>query len=291
MKASIFITGATGAIGTQLIKKLAATGTPFKALVRTREAGDLIASIPNAEIVIGDLADQEGLVNVLHGIERAFLLTNSSDEAEYLQMNFVEAAHRANVKHIVKLSQLGADKDSPVRFLRYHAKVEERIRSLHFTYTFLRPNLFMQGLLAFKDLIRDEGRFYAAIGNAAISIVDIRDIAAVAVAALTEAGHDNKIYTITGPEALTHYQLAETISSVLNKPVTFIDVTPEQMRGALAGAGFPIWQLEGVMEDYAHYSRGEAASVDSAVTTITNTVPGSFEKFVCDYKFAFGEQQ
>jgi uncharacterized protein YbjT (DUF2867 family) len=119
------------------------------------------------------------------GVDRAFLLTNSSEQAEDQQSAFVAVAQSAGVKHIVKLSQWAADKDSPVRFLRYHAAVERIIKESGLAFTFLRPNLFMQGLLAFRETIVGQGKFFAAAGDTKISAVDVRDIAAVATAALT----------------------------------------------------------------------------------------------------------
>ncbi|MBO9616994.1 MAG: SDR family oxidoreductase [Dyadobacter sp.] len=282
---SIFLTGATGAVGSQLVQQLSSLNIGFKALVRTPEQAGQLNKLPNAEAIIGDLAEPTTFEHALTGIEKAFLLTNSSEQAESLQMGFVEAAHRAGVGHIVKLSQFAADESSPVRFLRYHARVENRIRELGLGYTFLRPNLYMQGLLAFKEQIRYHGQFFAAIGQARVSLVDVRDIAAIAAVALTEPGYEDQIYDITGPEALSHYQLAETLSHVLGKPVNFIDVSPAQMEQALAGAGFPEWQIGGLIEDYAHYAREEAAAVSDAVARVTGRNAIGFEQFVKDHCF------
>ena len=112
-------------------------------------------------------------------------------------MRFAERVAASGVRHLVKLSQLAADEASPVRFLRYHAAVERRIRELGIGFTFLRPNLYFQGLLAFQTMIAKEGQFTAPIGEARVSAVDVRDIAAVAAVALTEAGHEGKPYTMT----------------------------------------------------------------------------------------------
>ncbi|MCF0074224.1 SDR family oxidoreductase [Dyadobacter sp. CY261] len=284
---SIFLTGATGSVGSQLVQKLTSLNIPFKALVRTASQAEHLGKIPHAEMVVGDLANPESFEHALQGIEKTFLLTNSSEQAESLQTGFVEAAHRAGVGHIVKLSQFAANESSPVRFLRYHAKVENRIRELGFRYTFLRPNLYMQGLLAFKEQIRDNAHFFAAIGNARVSAVDVRDIAAMAAVALTEAGHENKTYDITGPEPLTHYQMAETLSKTLGKPVNFISVSPSEMEEALRAAGFPEWQVGGLIEDYAHYARGEAATVSDAIARTTHQSAITFEQFVQDHKFLF----
>ncbi|SDG21975.1 SDR family oxidoreductase [Chitinophaga filiformis] len=284
---NVLITGATGTVGTQLIKMLVNRNTPFRALVRNNDQGTLMSHLPKAEVAIGDLSDAYGLQQALQGIEKAFLLTNSLEQSEQLQLNFVNAAHKAGVKHIVKLSQLAADEHSPVRFLRYHAVVENRIRELGMDYTFLRANLFMQGLTAFAHYIKYEGTFYGSLGDAAVSSVDVRDIAAVAATALTEPGHENKIYPITGPAAITHFQMAEILSDVLGINIKYVDLTPEQMQGALTVAGFPQWQVGGLIEDYAHYARGEAAHVFNTVKDITGQHAISFEQFALDYKQYF----
>jgi uncharacterized protein YbjT (DUF2867 family) len=220
-------------------------------------------------------------------VERAFLLTNSSEHAEDQQAAFVDAAGRAGVKHIVKLSQWAADAKSPVRFLRHHAAVEQKIRDSGLAYTFLSPNLFMQGLLAFRDAIVNQGKFFAAIGDARISAVDVGDIAAVAAAALIERGHVGKTYNITGPEALTHQEMAEKLSKALDRQIQFVDVPPDAMRGALVAAGLPDWQADGLIEDYAHYARGEAGEVTTGVLDATGKAPRSFDDFARDYASAF----
>ncbi|CAN5307226.1 SDR family oxidoreductase [soil metagenome] len=284
---TLLITGATGSIGTALTQLLSQRGVPFRAMVRSTKDAEKFATLAGADVVIGDFNDATSLAQALTGIERAFLLTNSSEQAESQQLSFVKQAQKAGVRHIVKLSQLAADKESPVRFLRYHAVVEEAIRESGMAFTFLRPNLFMQGLLGFKDSISEQGKFFAAIGDARISAIDIRDIADVAVAALTKSGHEGKTYTLTGPQALTHKEMAEALSVALNRQVTFIDVPSEAMRSALLGAGFPSWQADGLLEDYAHYSRNEASFITSDVQTITGNSPRTFATFTQDYAPAF----
>jgi uncharacterized protein YbjT (DUF2867 family) len=180
------------------------------------------------------------------------------------------------------LSQLAADQHSPVRFLRYHAAVEQHVRDLGIPYTFLRPNLFFQGLLAFAGTISAEGRFYAPIGEATVSAVDVRDIAAVAAVTLTEPGHEGATYTLTGPAPITHTQIAAALTAAIGRDVAFIDVPPEAFAASLRGI-LPPWQVEGLLEDYAHYRRGEAASVSAAVADITGRRPTDVRQFARDY--------
>lgn len=284
---TILITGATGAIGTELTKRLSAQGIPFRAMVRSPKNAQALTQLESASIVKGDFDDPTTIAQALQGIDQAFLLTNSSEQAEAQQLRFVAEARRAGVRHIVKLSQLAASEDSPVRFLRYHAIVEEAIRTSGMAFTFLRPNLFMQGFLSFRESIASQGTFFAAIGDARISAIDIRDIAAVAATALTESGHEGNTYTLTGPQSLTHFEMAHELSTALGKRITFVDISPDAMREALQGAGFPTWQAEGLVEDYAHYNRNEASVVTSAVQDIMGVLPRTFADFAFDYAPAF----
>jgi uncharacterized protein YbjT (DUF2867 family) len=283
----ILIAGASGNVGTELAGILTARGVPFRAMVRSPEAAEKIEALAGAEIVAGDFNDPATIARAVTGIDRAFLLTPSSEQAEAQQSAFVDVARREGVRHVVKLSQLAADPGSPVRFLRYHAAVEHAIRASGMAYTFLRPNLFMQGLLGFRASIIAEGRFFAAAGDAKISAIDVRDIAAVAAAALTDVGHEGRVYDITGPEALTHADMAERLSDALGRRIEFVDIAPDAMREALIGAGFPAWQADGLIEDYAHYRRGEASAVASGVQDATGKAPRTFADFARDYAPAF----
>jgi uncharacterized protein YbjT (DUF2867 family) len=282
----ILVTGATGTNGQEVIKRLAAQNVQVRAMVRDRNRASAIADL-NVEIVEGDFDHPETLLNALTGVDRAFLLTNSTERAEAQQLAFVEAAKKSGVSHIVKLSQFAANANSPVRFLRYHAAVEAALRSSGMAYTFLRPNLFMQGLLNFRSTIAAQNAFYAAAGEAKVIVVDVRDIADVAVAALTETGHEGKIYDLTGPQALTHTEMAEYLAAAIGRPITFVDIAPEAMYEALLGIGFPVWQADGLIEDYAHYRRNEAAAIASGVQDAIGKAPRSFEGFARDYATVF----
>ncbi|MFD2934886.1 SDR family oxidoreductase [Spirosoma flavum] len=284
---TILITGATGNVGSEVTKLLIQQGVHFRAMVRDPKKVPELTALAGVEVVAGDFNDPDALGQALRGIRRAFLLTPSSEQAEAQQLHFVDQAKQAGVQHIVKLSQLAANPTSPVRFLRYHAVVEQAIRESGMAFTFLRPNLFMQGLLTFRDSIAQQGKFFAAIGDAKISLVDVRDIAAAATTALTEPGHVDKIYTLTGPEAITHAQVADELSTVLGHSVTFVDIPATIMRSELAKIGFPDWQADGLIEDYAHYSRNEAAAVEPGVNEATGRPPRSFTTFAHDYASAF----
>lgn len=212
----ILVTGATGNVGAELVKRLSKRKEKMRAFVHSRERATEIA-LPGVEFVEGDFSKPSSFLPALVDVVRLFLLIPSSAHVEQQQKDLVDAAKQQKVRHIVKLSQLGAREHSTGRFQRYHGAVENYILKSGLRYTFLRPNLFMQGLLNFRSTISSQGALYAPAGNARVSVVDVRDIAAVAEQALTESGHEGKVYDITGPESLTHAEMAVKLPRLCKK--------------------------------------------------------------------------
>jgi len=283
----ILITGATGNIGLELTKRLFDRSLSVRVFVRDRSRARAIA-FPGIELVEGDFARPDTFARALDGVDHLFLLIPSSANVEQQQRNFVDAAKRAHVKHIVKLSPLGANAVAPGRFPRYHAGVEHHILKSRIPYTFLRSNLFMQALLNFRSTIASQGTFYAPAGDTRVSVIDVRDIASVAVAALTSSSeHENQTYELTGPEALTHAEMATELSETFGRPVKYVDVPPETMLQMLLDSHMPAWQAAGVIEDYDHYRRGEAAAITSVVRDVTQHQPTRFSQFAADYARQF----
>jgi uncharacterized protein YbjT (DUF2867 family) len=282
----ILITGATGTVGREVVKRLSAEGVQVRAVMRDPGKADIIR-LPQVEVVKGDFEDADSIRRACSGVDRAFLVTNSTERTEHQQIAFTRLAHQSGVRHIVKLSQLHADPNAPERFLRYHAAVEAAIRASGLasglTFTFLRPNLYMQGLLNFRQSIQEQSAFFAAAGDARISAVDVRDLADVAVAALTSSQHGNKSYALTGPDALTFAEMAHQLSRAVGRTITCVDVPPEPMRAALADLGFPAWQADGLLEEFAMYRRGEAAGVEPGMRDALGRPPRSFAEFARDY--------
>ena len=281
----ILVTGATGNTGSPLVVQLTQRGAAMRVMVRG--PGDA-AKFDQARVsvVVADFDDAQSINAALDGIGQAYLVTPSSEKAAEQQMRFAEIAVDAGVQHLVILSQFAAKPDSPVRFLRWHAEVERRVRELGIGFTFLRPNLYFQGLLAFAGTIATSSRFFAPIGDARVSAVDVRDIAAVAAVALTEPGHSGQSYTITGPAAITHGEIAAALTAALGREITFVDVPPPEFADGLRDV-LPAWQVDGLLEDYAHYRRGEAAEVYPTVADVTGRQPLDIEQFARDDAPAF----
>lgn len=278
---TVLVTGATGTIGSALIPELRARGVTVRAMTR-----DPRRSVPGAETVVADLKDPESVAAALEGVDAAFLNSPSEEDAAALQNRFADLAHELGVRRLALLSQYAARVDSPVRFLRWHAEVEEHVRRLGIDHTVLRPNLYLQALLGFAATI-DQGWFAAPIGGAAVSAIDTRDISASAAEALVGDGHTGRTYTLTGPGAVTHDEIARALSTATGREITFHEATDEQFSEALFGV-LPPWQLQGLVEDYAHYARGEAAEVHTGVADLTGRPARDVTDFARDHAVAFG---
>lgn len=280
MTDTLLITGATGTVGSALVPALQAKDVTVNAMSRNR------SDFPGATSVLADLRNPASLEAALAGATGVFLNSPSTPDGADLQRRFADIAQAAGVQRVVLLSQYAADVDSPVRFLRWHAEVEAHVRQLDFEVTVLRPNLYMQSFLAFAASAAHSGVLAAPIDEAAVSAIDTRDIAEVAATVLTENGHAGATYTLTGPRAVTHTEIAATLSSESGHDITFAPVTSKQFAAALEGL-MPPWQLDGLIEDYAHYDRGEASAVHTSVSDLLGRPARGIEDFARDHARAF----
>lgn len=199
------------------------------------------------------------------------------------QHNFIAAAKRAGTKHVVKFSALGADPNSPMLLGRLHGEGEKLLEASGIDFTHLRPNGFMQNMLAFSYLIANQGVFYQPAANASVSHVDVRDIVAVAVKVLTEDGHSGKIYTITEPEALTFDEIAAKISSAIGKPVKYVNASPEEFKQSVLSWGSSEWLADLLNEMYALYRSGWGDEITDVVKTVGKKEPFTFDQFAQDH--------
>jgi uncharacterized protein YbjT (DUF2867 family) len=274
----ILITGATGPVGSEVVKRLSAQGIQVRAVTRDWRKAEA-SPLPHVEFVKGDFDDFDSMRRACTGMERAFLLSNSTERAEQQQTAFVEVgcpAHREALP-VARSCELARTVSSLSRRSR------GRRTSCRSEFHVSAPEPLHAGLLNFAPSIKEKSAFFAAAGEACISAVDVRDLADVAAAALTGSQHDNKSYSLTGPEALTFGEMAKQLSVALGRTITFVDVPPEAMRGALASLGFPAWQADGLLEEFAMYRRGEAAGVESGVLEALGRGPRSFAEFARDY--------
>jgi uncharacterized protein YbjT (DUF2867 family) len=282
----ILITGATGNNGREVIRQLTAAGQRVRALVRdpAKTAG---LKGPSVELAMGDFDSPETLDSALRGVEKAFLLTPVAERFVEWQLTFIEAAQRAKLKHLVKFSGMGADPSSGAKLLRLHAQTDKVLRDSGVPFTILQPNSFHQNILTSATTIKTQDKFYLPLKNGAQSTVDIRDISAVAVQALTSSGHEGQTYVITGPEALTFQQAAEKLSAVLGRKIQYVDVPLSAAADGMRQSGMPEWDVAEVCDLLGYFATGAAANVADTVPRLLGRQAISFVQFVKDYRAEF----
>jgi len=275
---TILVTGASGLNGSLLVARLAATGHPVRALVRRSDGGKL-ASTANVEVVEGDMLRPDTLVPALRGVDRAMLISSSAPDMLEVQSSFVEAAKRAGVKHLVKLSGIMPELDSPFRFARMHGEIERLIEASGLPFTHLRGGEFMHSYFRQTKNIVEKGALFLPMENARIASIDVRDIVEVAAQVLTSLGHEGKIYRLTGPEALTMTEVAERLSTVTGKTIRYVNVPPEDVRKAQLAAGTPLYTVDALAELFAERRLGKESVVFGDVASLLGRPATTFDAF------------
>jgi uncharacterized protein YbjT (DUF2867 family) len=282
----ILITGATGRVGGATLKQLSTRGMPVRALVRNVEKAALVAG-PAVETVIGDLAQPRSLESALDGITAALLVSPLDPHQVELQGNFIDAAKRAGRAHVVKISGLGTALDSSVRSGRWHAQTEKHLEDSGLPFTHLRPPFFMQNILRFAPAIRASGEFAGSLGLGKVAMIDVDDIAAVAATALTTDAHAGKAYVLTGPEAHSYSDVAERLSRILGRTITYKDVPLEVMRERLLASGMPEWHVDVQVDFSTALSAGHASAVTNTVEAVTGKPARTLEQFIQEHVVLF----
>ena len=275
----ILVTGATGLSGSELVRRLSERGIPSRALVRNLAKAQPLALLPNVEVVVGDMAHADSLTEALRGVDRAMLISSSDPTMVETQTSFIDAARKAGVRHVVKLSGIIPELDSPFRFARMHAEIEKRLEESGLAYTHLRAGEFMPSYFRQVPSIVARGILALPMADARIASVDIGDLAEVSIAVLTTSGHEGKTYPLTGPESLSMAEVAEKLSAVTGKTVRYVDVPPEEANKARLAAGMPPYLAEGLDELFAERRKGKESRVWPTIEEVFGLQPTRFDEF------------
>src|SRR5262249_20665963 len=192
----------SGNIGNCVAEDLAAKGVSVRVLAR-KVSPNPRWQAAGIDQVAGDFSDPDSSAPAFRGVEKLFCVTPFVENLVQLGINSIEAAKRAGIQYIVKSSAMGAGENAAIRLGRWHGQVETALVRSGIPHTTLQPNTFMQTYFTHASSIKSQSAFYLPQGNGKVSLVDTRDIAAVAVEALTESGHEGRKYAITGGEALS----------------------------------------------------------------------------------------
>ncbi|WP_119302764.1 NAD(P)H-binding protein [Dongia deserti] len=238
----ILVIGATGTVGSELVGQLADGEYRVRALVRDPAKASFSDRI---DVVVGDLAKPQTLTKAFAGIERVFVLAPPVPELEALEANAFTAARETGVRHIVYLSNFGAGSFAEDLW-QAHGANEQRLRESPMSWTILRPVRFMTNTPYGWASVRDRGLLIEPHGGRKVTMIDPRDIAAAAVVALTQMGHEGKTYELVG-DALTGDEMAQCLSTALGKAITFVDAGEQETRDDLLRSGFPASIVEKIL--------------------------------------------
>jgi uncharacterized protein YbjT (DUF2867 family) len=294
MAETILVTGATGTVGSEVVKQLlSAKGERKDIKVAAPSANDSTFRNLGVQALELDYNKPDTISTALRGVDKLFLLTPFQSNMVDLTSNLVNEARKAGVKYIVKQSVLGADAEPGITPTRLHRQAEKIIEESGIPFTFLRPNFFMQNFVTFySNFIKTQGAFYVSAGDAKASFVDVRDIAAVAVQALSgsksgESKHIGKAYDITGAEALSYGEAAEILSKVLAKKVNYVNISDEDARKGMKDMGADEWTINSMIELFGITRAGYLSEISPAVEQVTGNKPTTFSQFARDYARAF----
>jgi uncharacterized protein YbjT (DUF2867 family) len=277
----IYVSGVPGNVGTELVRLLSARGEQVRALVHTAKAADDLR-VPGVETVVGDLAEPTSLEGTLEGVAGVFV-NSSAGPAILAQRNLIDAAKCAGASHIVKLSWMGASEDATrLPIARWHAEVERHLKDSGVPYTVLRANTFMQNYL-YSLTHSYVHALFGTGGEGRCSMVDARDVAAVAASVLLGQGHTGKVYEVTGPQALTPTQVAATISKVTDRHLRYVTMSDAELAAGYQYGGLPGRLADELVAADELRAQGYLSDVTHVVEQVTGKKPVTFEEFVREF--------
>jgi len=293
---TILVTGATGTVGNEVVKQLVSSSDHnnivIRAAVHSQDKADNFKTYgKSVETVNMDYNKPETIADALNHVDKLFLLTlPAPDMAVYSNLLEEIREYNGNINHIVKLSSMAAAAEKTglgTIIGRIHREEEKIIEESKIPFTFLRPPAFMQNFITqFGYTIRTQDAFYVPAGDAKISFIDARDIAAVSVKALTSNDNQQyigKAYMITAQEAISYRQAAEILSKQVGRRISYVDIPEEDSRKGMKQNGMDDWLIDAIMEFYTIIKAGHASKTTNEVEQIIGRKPISFSQFAKDY--------
>lgn len=279
----VLVTGATGKVGSEAVRLLAARGTAVRALVRDAARAEPLARA-GAQVAVGDLDEPPTLDAAMVGVTGVVLVSPAVPAQE---LNVVDAAARAGVGHVVKVTSK-ASADSPIARRRGQSEIEAGLAASGLAHTLLRANAYMQNFLALAPVIARTSGFGSSAGAGRVGLVDARDVAAVAAEiAAAPAAHAGRTYRLTGPALVSYADVAAVLSRLLGRTVTFRELTFDQDREAMVAAGVPAAVAEMNAQAFSLIATGDAAWLSQDVPDLLGRPARSFERFATDHAVAF----
>jgi uncharacterized protein YbjT (DUF2867 family) len=272
-----------GKVGTESVRLLRQRELPVRVFVRDARKAEALEAA-GADVAVGDLDDQASIDKAMVGVTTVILVSPAVPAQE---LNIVASAARAGVGHVVKASSK-ASADSPIARRRWQAEIEAGLAASGLAHTLLRSNAYMQNILALARAITATSGFGSAAGKGRSGMVDVRDVAAVAAEiAAAPVTHNGKTYRLTGPEAISNYDVAEVLSKLLGRTITYTELSFDENKDAMIKAGVPAPIAEMNAQAFALTADGDAEWVTDDVAALLGRPARSFEQFAADYAVAF----
>jgi len=281
MPSTILVTGATGNIGLDVFAQLTTMGLPVAAAVRNLDKAREVLG-QQADLIPFDFKTPSTYTPALTGIKKLFLMRppDIADVKTYVRP-VIHAAKAAGVEHIVFLSLLGVENNPIVP----HYTIEKDLMASGMAWTFLRASFFMQNLsTTHRDEIRDENGLMLPAGHGKTSFIDGRDIAAVGAKALAESGHENKAYSLTGSEALDYFTVADMLTEVLGRKISYRNPSIIAFARRMNAQGNPWAYILVTSALYTTARLGMAAKMTGEVERLLGRMPITMRQFIEDYK-------
>jgi len=285
----ILVTGATGNVGSLLIPNLINLGVDVRALTRDASKAQGLKDA-GAQIFVGDLEKPETLDAAFRGVDKVLLITPPNPNQVIQAKNGIQAAKRAGNPFVVRLSAgavIGMPGALP-RISGQHTETDGMLKASGLPYNIIRPHFFMQNVMMAAQTVASDGLVYMPFKDGNLGMIDVRDIADVAVKVLTEDGHEGKTYTLTGPASISFHDVAAALSQALGKQVDYVNVPLEAARQGMVGMGMPEWIADAFGEYFTAFSEGYGDFTTDDVEKVTGNPARSFEAFARDFAQVFG---
>ena len=282
----ILITGATGKTGSATAKSLGEKGETFRALIRNEEKKEGLESL-GGEVVIGSIENTEVVNQSMQGVKTVLVLLPNSESQLALEKQRVDSAKQAGVERIVKMSSIEATPDATSPIPKLHLESEEYIKQSGLAWTMIKPNFYMQNLLASAGTIKEQGKIFLPMGDGKTGMIDTTDVGKVLAKVLSEDGHESMNHEITGPEILSFYEVAEIFSQVLGKQVDYVDVPMDAYKETLGQFLTNQWHLDAVIDLFKGIAEGGIEDKTDTFNELMGETPKSLSQFLAENSFIF----
>lgn len=278
---TVLVLGSTGTVGPHVVRALLAQGTQTRVIVRNGDKARQILG-PAVEVIEGDINDPAILHSATDGVDALFLLTPHGNAQADLQLRVIRELRRTDIK-IVKLSATSSTVHAggPLAS-REHWEVEEILKASGQPFVILRPNAFMQSAInqVMLPAIKATGKLPNAIAQAGLSMIDAADVGDVAARVLTKPDWDGETIILTGPRAVTYYEIAKLVGSISGQEIEVVEITPADIRESSLARGVELWEAEHFEEMFQAFRDDKASFVTDNVELIAGHAPGTIEDYL-----------